>query len=230
MTFAEKVTAFHFSLKSTALKVPAKIEILNPFTEKETKEVFAAFYHKFYSDNNPRIYLFGINPGRFGAGTTGISFTDPIRLEKECGIINHFKKLPELSSVFIYEVIHAYGGVERFYRDVYINAVCPLGFVKEGINMNYYDDKQLYKSARPFIIASLKKQAAFGMRSSQIICVGEGSNYKCLSEINKEQKILEEIIPLPHPRWIMQYRRKTMGEYVKRYVETINKLVEKNKR
>jgi hypothetical protein len=226
MTFADKVIDFHFKLKAT-FKLPAKIEILNPFAAEETKEVFKAFYQKFYADAKPRIYLFGINPGRFGAGVTGVSFTDPIRLEKECGIQNHFKKLPELSSVFIYEVIHAYGGVKSFYKDVYVNAVCPLGFTKDGINLNYYDDKELYKRIKPFIIDSLWKQASFGMHSSTMICVGEGSNFKCLSEINKEQKIFENIIPLPHPRWVMQYRRKMMGEYVKRYVEVINSLAEK---
>jgi hypothetical protein len=227
MTFAEKVINFHFNLKAN-FKFPAKVEVLNPFAIDETREVFKAFYMKFYSDEKPRIYLFGINPGRFGAGLTGISFTDPIRLENECGIANHFKKLPELSSVFIYEVIHAYGGVKKFCNDIYINAVCPIGFIRNGINMNYYDDKELYKRTKPFIIDSLKTQAAFGMRRSTLICVGEGSNFKYLQEINKEQLIFERIEPLPHPRWIMQYRRKMMGDYIKRYLEVLNKLSEKN--
>ena len=227
MTFADKVIDFHFKLHAT-FKLPAKVEILNPFAAAATWETFKAFCTKFYSDNNTRVYLFGINPGRFGAGLTGISFTDPIRLEKECGIENQFKKLPELSSVFIYEVIHAYGGVKKFYNDVYVNAVCPVGFIKEGINMNYYDDKRLHKFARPFIIETLEQQAQFGMRNKTLICVGEGSNYKCLAEINKEHKIFEDIIALPHPRWVMQYRRKTMGEYIKRYTEVINTLAEKN--
>jgi hypothetical protein len=226
MTFADKVINFHFNLKSE-FKLPSKVEILNPFSVDATRETFKTFYKKFYSDNDSRVYLFGINPGRFGAGLTGISFTDPIRLEKECGIENYFKKLPELSSVFIYEVIHAYGGVKRFFKDVYINAVCPVGFIKAGINMNYYDDKQLYKLAKPFIIETLRLQTEFGMRNGTLICVGEGTNYKCLHEINKEHKIFENVIALPHPRWIMQYRRKTMGEYVKRYVDVINRFTEK---
>jgi hypothetical protein len=228
MTFAEKVINFHFNLKAD-FNLPAKVEVLNPFASEATREVFKAFYKKFYSDAKPRIYLFGINPGRFGAGLTGISFTDPIRLEKECGIENHFKKLPELSSVFIYEVIQAYGGVKKFYKDVYINAVCPIGFTRDGINMNYYDDKELYRRTKPFIIDSLKTQKSFGMRSGTLVCVGEGANFKCLQEINKEQRIFENIGPLPHPRWVMQYRRKTMGDYVKRYVGVLNRLAEKNK-
>ena len=90
-----------------------------------------SFYTKYYSDNNKRILLLGINPGRFGGGVTGIPFTDPVRLEKVCGIKNDFQKKQELSSVFIYEMIEAYGGAEKFYKQFYISAVSPLGFVKQ---------------------------------------------------------------------------------------------------
>jgi len=227
MTFGEKVVDFHFNL-NPGFKPPSKIEFLNPFSDKETRKVFQAFYSKFYSDNLSRIYLFGINPGRFGAGLTGVSFTDPIRLENECGIANHLRKVPELSSVFIYEVIKSYGGVNKFYKDVYINAVCPVGFIKDGININYYDDKKLAKRAEMFIIDSLKKQASFGIKEKTLVCAGEGKNFEFLSSINGQTGIFEEIIPLPHPRWIMQYRRKKMSEYVERYVKVINRIVSKN--
>ena len=105
-----------------------------------------------------RISIFGINPGRFGAGLTGISFTDPIRLELVCGIKNDLKKKPEPSSRFVYKVIEAYGGVEKFYNDFYVTAVSPLGFTEDGNNLNYYDYKSLVAAAEPFIIDSIKKQ------------------------------------------------------------------------
>ena len=87
--------------------------------------------------------MLGINPGRFGAGVTGITFTDPVRLEKECGIPNNFDKRQELSSVFIYDFIAAWGGAEAFYSRFFLSAVFPLGFTREGRNLNYYDDPQL---------------------------------------------------------------------------------------
>ena len=79
------------------------------------------FYEKYYNDNNERYAFFGINPGRFGGGVTGIPFTDPIRLEKICGIPNDFEKKQELSSVFIYDMIDAFGGAAKFYKRFYIS-------------------------------------------------------------------------------------------------------------
>jgi hypothetical protein len=88
----------------------------------------------------------GINPGRFGAGVTGIPFTDTKRLEEKCWLTIEGLTTYEPSSVFVYDVIEAYGGVEKFYSDYYISSVCPLGFVKfnekgKEINYNYYDSR-----------------------------------------------------------------------------------------
>jgi len=74
--------------------------------------------------------LLGINPGRFGSGTTGVSFTDPIKLEKYCGIRNDLVKKAELSADFIYAMIIAYGGLESFYNRFFISSVSPLGFIQ----------------------------------------------------------------------------------------------------
>jgi len=49
---------------------------MNPFRENpEALIVSGKFYKKYYNDNNPRFLILGINPGRFGAGVTGIPFT-----------------------------------------------------------------------------------------------------------------------------------------------------------
>ena len=87
-----------------------------PFSGAETARVVRAFYNKYYNDDKPRYCIIGINPGRFGGGVTGIPFTDPIRLEKECGIDNNWPRKQELSSVFVYDMINAYGGSKAFYN------------------------------------------------------------------------------------------------------------------
>ena len=56
---------------------------------------------------------------------------------------------------------------------------------------------------------------------SVCFCLGEGENYKQLSRFNEEQGFFREIIPLPHPRWIMQYRRKKVKEFVALYVQKL---------
>ena len=48
--------------------LPRGVEILNPFKVTETYQLSKSFYQKYYSDSNPRLFLIGINPGRFGAG------------------------------------------------------------------------------------------------------------------------------------------------------------------
>src|SRR5690606_32849252 len=112
------------------------------------------FYSKYYNDNDRRSLILGINPGRLGAGATGIPFTDTKRLSDECGIHPIGMHTHEPSSVFVYDMIDAYGGVEMFYRNFYISSVCPLGCVavKQGkeLNYNYYDSKSLERSIPPF--------------------------------------------------------------------------------
>src|SRR5215831_1320075 len=86
-------------------RLPAGVEIMNPFTDGTAWELTSQFYTKFYNDTNRRIFIFGINPGRFGGGITGVPFTDPVRLEKICGIRNDLPKKAELSSLFVYDII-----------------------------------------------------------------------------------------------------------------------------
>lgn len=197
------------------------IEVMNPFQSKEAWNLAERFYQKFYHDSHLRIFIFGINPGRFGGGITGIPFTDPIRLENECGIQNDFRKLPELSSVFVYEVIKAYGGAEKFYFDFLITALSPLGFTKNGINLNYYDDKQLLTNSETFIIECIREQQRSIYSSEVSVCLGEGTNFKIFKRLNEKYRFFKEIIPLPHPRWIMQYRRKKVDEFVSLYLHKL---------
>ena len=129
-----------------SISVPTDISVLNPYINTDTINCCHSFYSNYYNDNNKRFFLFGINPGRLGAGLTGIGFTDPFHLSSICGIDNVLSKKKELSSSFIYEVIELYGGVELFLSKFFITSICPLGFVKNNKNINYYDDKELLKS------------------------------------------------------------------------------------
>ena len=224
MTFGERVIDFYGSLE-LVLRFQNSIRVMNPYTDKKVQKVLNQFYRAYYTDQRKRVFIFGINPGRFGAGVTGIPFTDPIRLSEVCGIKNDFKQLQELSSVFIYEMIKAYGGINFFCSHFYITAVCPLGFIRDGKNLNYYDDKKLQSSLQPFISSNISKQLAFGTTDETCICLGEGKNFDYLEKLNVEKKMFKQIIPLPHPRWIMQYRRKSMREYVDTFVSTLKKQI-----
>lgn len=216
-TFARRVIAFTKGLQPN-WKLPADIALLYPYSELETLQALEAFYEKFYADVLPRIYIFGINPGRFGSGITGVPFTDPIRLEEACNIVNAFPKKAELSSIFVYAFIEAFGGVHAFYQQFYITSLCPLGFTKEGKNYNYYDDRQLQEAVTPHIESNIQTQMAFGTSSRVALCLGEGQNFKYFSKLNDKHGYFEKILPLPHPRWVMQYRRKRMDEFVEYFL------------
>lgn len=219
----EHITDFLFNLSFSAA-LPAGFQLLNPFTGEDTRRAAGSFYQKFYHDTKSRHCIVGINPGRFGAGITGVPFTDPIRLHVECGIENDWVKRQELSSVFIYDVINAFGGVEKFYHQFYITAVSPLGFTRDGKNINYYDNKQLHESVIPFAVECLRRQLSWGLQKDVAYCLGEGKNYRCLVQLNEQYQLFDAIVPLPHPRFIMQYRLKQKDAYKELYLKQLSRL------
>lgn len=221
MNFAERVIIYYNNLLIKN-ELPEGISVLNPYTNDAVLSVCKQFYDKYYSDSDGRILIVGINPGRFGAGITGIPFTDPVMLENECSIKNNFKKRAELSSEFIYRLINTMGGPVHFYRHFYIGSVSPLGFVREGKNFNYHDSKELIKAVKPFIVSNLVKQIGLGIISRKCFCLGQGKNYEFLKMLNIELKLFDEIVPLPHPRWVMQYRRKKLDEIIS---DVVGKLI-----
>jgi len=218
LTVASKAYKVFTSLKSFT-DLPKGIEVMNPYKEPEVKLVIKLFLDKYYNDKNERTLILGINPGRFGGGVTGIAFTDPIKLEIECGIKNSFEKKPELSAGFIYQMIHAFGGVEKFYSHFFLNSVCPLGFTKDGKNMNYYDDRNLEKAVAHHSVDWIKAMLSFPANKEVCFCLGEGENYKYLLKLNDQHKFFRKVVSLPHPRFIMQYKRKRLQEYIQVYKE-----------
>jgi hypothetical protein len=219
VTISQKIIDFYKSLQPP--ETPKGIEILFPQKSTDVVTLVETFFNKFYSDQKQRHLIFGINPGRFGAGTTGINFTAPKQLKEFCGIDHPFKPHTELSAEFIYDLIHAYGGVKKFYDDYFITSVSPLGFVRDGLNLNYYDDKKLQTAVTPFITTSILKQISFGFATDYCICIGGDKNLKFFSALNDEHKFFERIIPLPHPRFIMQYRRKQKEDYINQYLSVL---------
>jgi len=224
MTFAEKVIQFNRQLSYAGPSLPPGIRIMNPFKEfAQTMDIASAFYHKYYNDDNERHIILGINPGRFGGGVTGIPFTDPKRLATECNINYEGKAVHEVSSVFVYEVINAYGGAGAFYKKFYINSLFPLGFTRidtngKETNYNYYDSKELQAAVTGFIIDNIKKQIALGVNTDVCYCFGTGKNENFLRRLNNEHGFFNKIIALEHPRFIMQYKAASKQFYIDKYL------------
>ena len=138
------------------------------------------------------------------------------------------------SSGFLYDVIEKYGGCQKFYLDFYMNFVCPVGIVRTNskgneVNCNYYDSKKLQEALYSLIISSIQAQIDFGIDTSICYCIGSGENYAFLSKINKKYQFFEEIIPLEHPRFIMQYNSKHKDEFLEKYLTALNQNHNKEK-
>lgn len=215
-TFGGKVLDFYRNLTAPN-NLPSGIETMNPYETPEVRGYVEMFLKKYFSDDRERVFVLGINPGRFGSGITGVTFTDPVALEKFCGINNTLEKRREVSSVFVYEFIQEWGGPERFYQYFFLTAVSPLGFVRDGINYNYYDDQTILTASRSFIVQTLHSQLLFGARRDVAILLGTGKNQKIFNDLNKDYGFFKKVAVLEHPRFIMQYRRRTLAKYLQKY-------------
>ena len=228
-TFAEKILTFNKNLSLDEVILPDGIYAMNPFCgehKDRIEQITTQFYKKFYADQNKRHFIIGINPGRFGAGLTGVPFTDTKRLYSDCDITVEAFSSHEPSSVFVYEVIRAYGGATKFYKDFYISSLCPLGFVKinekeRDVNYNYYDQKDLADAVTPFILKTLQQQIDLGLATNVAFVLGSGKNFKFIQKLNQEHHFFEKLIPLDHPRFVIQYRNKQMADYVEKYLTAL---------
>jgi len=213
---------------SFSAPLPRGVEVLDPFRGEhapEVRRIVRAFHQRFYADNRERLLLRGINPGRLGAGSTGLPVTDTKRCESDLGLRVEGFRTHEPSSDFFFRVVRAAGGSEAFFSKVYVHAVCPLGFTRPktggAVNLNYYDDPALQRCVTPFALRWLRTLIEAGMRSDVVLCLGLGKNFRFLEALNAEHRLFGRIVPLAHPRFIMQYRSKQLRAYVRAYLRAL---------
>jgi hypothetical protein len=122
-------------------------------------------------------------------------------------------------------MIAAYGGAEAFYGRYFINSVSPLGYTigKNGkeVNYNYYDSPQLLQRAMPFILSNLETLRKMDFDMETAYCLGV-RNAKYLEEINARVKAFGSIVPLEHPRYIMQYKLSSKEAYIQKYLSVLS--------
>lgn len=229
LTFAQKVLQYNKTLSSIQLNLPDGFRIINPFTgdsKDVVQSITKAFYEKYYNDNKSRCLILGSSPARHGTAVTGVPFEDAFHIQKETGImINNFY-VNKSSSNFLYDVIEKYGGAKTFYSRFFLNFVFPLSIFKinskgNEVNCNFYDNKNLQKYFQNFIIDSIRTIISFGIDTSVCFCIGSGKNFSILNELNKMYKFFEKIIPLEHPRYIMQYNSKNKETFINKYLAAL---------
>ncbi len=230
INFVKKILEFNNMLSNSSIKLPEGYKIINPYNGKQkekVKSIYTKFYTKYYSDFNNRRLILGSSPARRGSAVTGIPFEDAIHLQNETGIFIDNFYINKSSSGFLYDVIEKYGGCNSFYSNFYMNFVFPLGVVKinnkgKEVNCNYYENKKLKEILYPFIIDIINNYIGFGIDRTICYCIGSGENYNFLSKINNEHKFFDNIIPLEHPRFIMQYNSKDKDKYMEKYLNALS--------
>lgn len=225
-TFAAHLLHFLSSFPLPPVPLPDSVQAEHPVQQPAVYALLQQFADKFYADNQSRVALLGINPGRFGAGRTGVAFTDPTALTQFCGIAHDLPVArQELSSQFVYAFITALGGPAEFYCHFYIGSIYPLVLLREGKNYNYYDSPALTKTLWPAMQRSLRQQVEeLPLRRDVAVCLGQ-RNAKFLHRLNDELKLFAKIVVLDHPRYLMQYRRRNLEANVAHYVKTLGEFL-----
>lgn len=138
----DKVIDLHVNFHTKLLKDDVSRELLNQENVtilggfNENIELVRHYYQTVYAKEGKRVVLCGINPGRNGAGKTGIPFIDYRSASQLLPDVNHVDK--ERSSQFIYSVIEEVG-IDLFYKNIYMTNISWFGFTKGGNNINYYE-------------------------------------------------------------------------------------------
>ncbi|EAG9230834.1 SMUG2 DNA glycosylase family protein [Listeria monocytogenes] len=225
-TIAKRILQFNEALRNSSFDLPEGYRAVNPYSGDQSElveKITTAFYQKYYNDTKPRRIILGSSPARRGSAVTGVPFEDTKHLQNETGIFIDEFFINQSSSDFLYDVMTEYGGCKPFYTDFYMNFVCPLGIVRTNakgneVNCNYYENKKLQTALKSFILESIRRQIDFGIDTSVCYCIGSGENFHFLSKINDEHHFFGTIIPLEHPRFIMQYNSKNKDVYMKKYL------------
>lgn len=204
------------------LKIGKGFSVIYPYGQEEVRRVLKLFCSTFYSNQKSRTLILGINPGRFGAGITGIPFTDPVALRDHCGIDHALGLRGELSSTFIYEFINRFGGPKVFYDSYLISSVMPLGLMMGSKNCNYYDSPALVKKSTDLIHMTMKQHLKMGVNRNRVIILGK-KNASFFTRFDGFAELFKEVVILEHPRYIMQYKLKNKQQYLDQWLSVLGR-------
>lgn len=167
------------------------IQILSGF--EDNIELVRQFYRKWYdSEPNTKIVLCGINPGKKGAGKTGVPFVDYRGISQL--IEGVYDDDWEQSAQFIYSIIEEIGA-KTFFNHVYLTNVSWFGFQSKGKNVNYHElprDLQ-HKFTETFI-------KEMNIIQPKVIIPVSKEVHKTLIQMQKDKRLKTSIGPrLNHP-------------------------------
>ncbi|QJX48788.1 DUF4918 family protein [Hymenobacter taeanensis] len=221
--FADRLLQFLTEFPSPP-PLPEEVVAYNPYQDSTPRELLTQFAQQYYTGDQPRVALLGINPGRLGNGRTGVAFTDPTALAA-WGIENDLPRRREPSSEFVQAVVLALGGPATFYQHFFLGSLYPLVLLRQGLNYNFYDSSAVTTALWPDIQLSVRLLVEnVGVARHAAVCLGQ-RNGKYFRRLNDELQLFEHIHVLDHPRYLMQYKRRALADNVAHYVQVLGDLV-----
>lgn len=209
--FSENLNRYNLNYEFKRLLNENGISMLEGYLDQS--DIMDAFCEKFYSNKIPKIVICGINPGRLGAGLTGVPFFDFASLSKIFPSI--LRKDTENTAQFFFKVIEKIG-VERFFNYFYITNVSSVGYSKGKSNFNF--DK-LPDNLRSIVFSNFAEEIEL-IKPVKIIALGDAAFNGVESALGKNSYRLEK---LKHPSWIMQYKRNEISFWVQAYADALSK-------
>ena len=200
------------------LNLLGDLEICIPSDFVINREGIAAFWEKFYGNYVPRIMICGINPGRLGAGKTGIPFLDFASLSQLIPGVE--RQDSENSAEFFFQVVKSFGA-ESFFKTFYVTNFSSVGFVKDGVNFNYHDLPQM---ALETVERNFLEEIAT-VEPTHVISLGREVHRSVLKLLPSS---IDCSLYLPHPSWIATYRSNEMDRWVQRYRDVLSKFIEES--
>lgn len=150
--------------------------ILNPYATNF--EYFEFFANKYYADNNFRNIIFGLNPGRFGCGKTGITFTDEKILKSKLKYPRNISQPDkEKTATRIYSVVEeTFGGdLDLFFSKYFMSNIFPFGAIDLNGNNVVFNDLMKVSSVRDFSLDFVENTLRL-FNPRRVLCIGLGSH------------------------------------------------------
>ena len=165
------------------------ISILDDFLENwpNVKRFYAVYYGATYPDT----VLCGINPGRNGAGKTGVPFIDFSSLSKLLDGIGREDK--ERSAQFFFEIVQHFGP-RTFFRSFYVTNFSWVGYARQKTNVNYYD----LSTEAQTIIGKMFEHEMKQVCPKRIVALSKRVHESVTILLDDT---IDTTLLLPHPNW-----------------------------
>lgn len=166
-----------------------EIEVLSDFLDNWNHA--KQFYTRYYGDRFPRTVICGLNPGRLGAGKTGVPFLDFASLSTLLpGIV---RQDTEPSAQFFFRVVQHFGA-DSFFRSFFVTNVSWVGFKRGAANLNYAD-------LPPKALAFVEKMFQWEMKQVKPLrIVSLGVEVQKTVNTLFARTPVDTTVRLPHPR------------------------------